>query len=113
MPMIDLDTAKLHLRIDGGAEDALLPLYIRAAEQAAVEYVNRNLYADQAELSAAVLAGTAGASPLVVNDLMRAAMLLTLGDLHSYREDTQARAVTALPTGARALLQPYRIYAGI
>ncbi|MFD0669717.1 head-tail connector protein [Ramlibacter sp. MAHUQ-53] len=158
--LVDLTTAKLHLRIDGSAEDAILPLWVGAAESAAVQYLNRNVYADADALSAAV-AGVADAlatatatydaaiaaakllgsqveqdlaaaaalyelakaatsarmtrSGIVINDSIRAAILLTLGHLYENREDVVvSNAVAAsLPMGSQYLLQPYRVEMGI
>ena len=54
--LIDLPTAKLHLRVDGSDEDVILALYIGAAEQSAMEFLNRKVYADQDALMAAIAA---------------------------------------------------------
>lgn len=51
-----LAAAKLHLRVDGSEEDALITARIVAAEAMAVHYLGRNVYADQAALDAAVAA---------------------------------------------------------
>lgn len=51
---------------------------------------------------------------MVVNDMIRAAILLTLGDLYSVRADTIVGTISSsLPAGARSLLQPYRVGLGI
>jgi hypothetical protein len=48
---------------------------------------------------------------IVINDAIAAAVLLTLGHLYANREDVVAGlSVTQLPSGADALLQPYRAY---
>lgn len=60
--LIDLPTAKLHLRVDGAAEDAILALYIGAAEQSAMDFLNRKVYADQVALDEAVAAVPAALS---------------------------------------------------
>ena len=51
-----LESAKRHLRIDGDADDAELAEKIAAAEQIACEYLNRKVFADQAEMDTAVAA---------------------------------------------------------
>lgn len=51
---IDLPTAKLHLRVDSTEEDALIELWLAAAEQGAADYLNRHIYVDQAALTAAI-----------------------------------------------------------
>lgn len=49
---------------------------------------------------------------IVVNDQIKAAVLLTVGHLYSNREDAVVGAsVAALPNGADYLLQPYKVYA--
>ena len=56
MPFITISTAKAHLRIDDSAGDADLTLKIAAAERAAIEYLQCNVYADQTALNAAIAA---------------------------------------------------------
>lgn len=112
--LIDLPTAKLHLRIDGSDEDVILALYIGAAEQSALDYIGRQVYADADTLAAAVLAGTGGTSPIVVNDAIKAAILLILGHLYANRENVATGfSVAELPMGARSLLQPCRTGMGV
>lgn len=49
---------------------------------------------------------------IVVNDQIKAAVLLTVGHLYAHREDVVSGAsVAALPNGADCLLQPYKVYA--
>lgn len=49
---------------------------------------------------------------IVVNDQIKAAVLLTVGHLFANREDVVIGAsVSALPHGADCLLQPYKVYA--
>ena len=49
---------------------------------------------------------------IVINDAITAAVLLTLGHLYDNRSDVvSGLSVAALPNGADALLQPYRVYA--
>ena len=52
--LIDLETAKLHLRIDGAAEDALIEMWIVAAERWVSAYLNRGVYVDQDALTGAL-----------------------------------------------------------
>lgn len=49
----------------------------------------------------------------VLSPSIRAAILLTLGHLYAQREDSSAVPVSAIPMGARALLQPFRIGMGV
>lgn len=112
--LIDIATARLHLRVDGTQDDALITLWLGAAEQAAAEQLNRNVYPDAATLATAVLDGTAGSDPMVVNDMIRAAVLLTLGHLYANRESVNIGSpATALPRGVDDLLQPFRVRMGI
>ena len=62
MPFITLAQAKQHCRIDDTAGDADLTLKIAAAERAAIEYLQCNVYADQAALNAAIAAVPASLS---------------------------------------------------
>lgn len=107
MSLVDLPTAKLHLRAEGSDEDALIGLYLNAAALAASEYLNRAIYAD-------VVAQGEDAAGIVVNDAIKAAILLTLGGLYSNREDVVTGvSVARLPNGAQYLLHPYRIGLGV
>jgi hypothetical protein len=111
---ITLEVAKMHLRVDGTDEDALITLMSSAAEGSAVAYLNRQVYVDQDALDAAVVALTARDNAIVITDDIRAAMLLILGHLHSHREDVIVGVSTAaLPMGSRYLLEQHRISPGI
>lgn len=158
MSFVTLAEAKLHLRAtDGTDEDALIGLYINAAEQAAIKAMDRGVYADNTALQnamtaapAALTAATAAKEAavaaaeamtdedekaaalqvaetaymralvayrqvfdgIVVNDQIKAAVLLTVGHLYANREDAVVGAsVAALPNGADYLLQPFKVYA--
>lgn len=157
MSFVQLADAKLHLRVDGADEDALIGVYITAAEQMAIALLDRGVYADDTALGVAKAAApgeldtaiaayesamvaaealpgetaiaaaiqTAGHDLLrakvahrqamdgmVVNEAIKAAVLLTVGHLYANREDVVIGAsVAALPNGADYLLQPYKVYA--
>ena len=157
MSFVTLAEAKIHLRVDGTDEDALIGLYINAAEQAAIKAMDRGVYADDTALNAAKTAAPAALTAatdaytaavtaadamtdateqaaalqvaetaymralvayrqafdgIVVNDQIKAAVLLTVGHLYANREDVVVGAsVAALPNGADYLLQPYKVYA--
>ena len=114
MSLVSLVLAKQHLRVSGTAEDALIGLYLGAAENAAMRYMNRKVYENATAMGAAVLAGTAGTDPMVVEPDIQAAVLLTLGHLYENREDVvPGVSVTDLPKGSQHLLQPYRVEMGI
>lgn len=156
MTFVTVAEAKLHLRVDGIDEDALIGLYINAAEQAAVKALDRGVYADNTALQAAMTAAppalTAATAAkeaaitaaqamtdaneqaaalqvaetaymraqvayrqafdgIVVNDTIKAAVLLTTAHLYANREDVVVGAsVAALPNGADCLLQPFKVY---
>ena len=106
--LITPEQALAHLRATADDADMIL-IYTEAAEQSAVAFLNRQVYADAAALDAAVLAGTAGTSPMVINAALKAAMLLTLGHLYANREDVVIDTTSSeLPHGSRALLASYR-----
>lgn len=111
MSLIDLPTAKLHLRVDVDDEDALIGLYIGAAETAACDFLNRNVYGTQADLDAAD--EPEEAMPMVINPAVRAAILLILGHLYANREDVVSTAANKLPMGAHSLLYPHRVGLGV
>lgn len=157
--LVDLATAQAHLRVDNDVEDALIELYLGAAEHAAIEYLNVAVYPDAGALASAISAAPvafaeastdytlavravasmaslaerdlalevagvayraavgrfrATVNGLVVNDAIRAAILLTLGHLYANREDVvTAVSAVELPRGARSLLMPYRARLGV
>lgn len=157
MTFVTLPEAKLHLRVDGIDEDAMIGVYIAAAEQSAVSLLDRGVYAGgtalgvakaaaPGELTAATATYTSAIAAaqaladateqaaatqaaesaylrakvayrqtmdgIVVNDTIRAAVLLIVGHLYANREDVVAGvSVAQMPNGAEWLLQPYKVYA--
>lgn len=110
------EVAKRHLRVDMSltVEDELIGLMTSAAEDSAVRYLNRYVFVDQAALDEAITAGTAGTHPIVINDAIKAAMLLILGHLYANREDVVVGvSANALPMGSRSLLDLYRMLPGV
>ena len=93
--------------------DPELVTYVAAAEQAAEDFLNRKVYADADELAAAVLDGAAGCDPMIVNDAIRAAILLMVGHLFRNREAVGEKSFNELPLGFHALLWPHRIGLGV
>lgn len=57
--MLTLQQTKLHQRVDHDDEDALITTFISVAEQSVYEFLNRNVYPDQAALDAAIAAAPA------------------------------------------------------
>lgn len=114
MPLLTLDQAREHLRAQDVPDDADLQLKVGAAELLVQEYAGRRIFESQLDLDAAVAAGTAGeTTPMVVNDLVRSAMLLIVGHLYENREDVTTGNPVELPVGARVLIGPYRKGMGV
>ncbi len=157
MIFVTTSEAKLHLRVDSADEDALIGVYITAAEQMAIALLDRGVYADGPALGVAKAAApgeldtaiaayesaiaaaealadetakaasiqTAGNGLLrakvahrqamdgmVVNEAIKAAVLLIVGSLYAQREDVVVGvSVAQLPNGAEWLLAPYKVYA--
>ncbi|AOV01520.1 head-tail connector protein [Delftia tsuruhatensis] len=108
-PLVSLEQAKDHLRVVSSLEDADIQLKLSAATGMAVSYLDRGVFADQADLDEALAADTAGPLPMVCTDMVRAGILLILGDLYTNREEVvMGSTATQLPTGARACLRPLR-----
>ena len=105
--LLDLATAKLHLRVDDSAEDALIGVYVLAAEEFAMQFLGRTIYATE-------LAQGLDTAGIVINPAIQAALLLIVGHLYANREDVLAGvSVAQLPNGSQYLMQPYRIGMGV
>lgn len=159
MSLIDLPTARAHLRVEDDYPEEQVALYLAAAEQTAAEFLNRRVFVDDSALGAAVGAVPAAltsasaahtaaidAAPLiedcavrdealrhaarafvaartaaretydgiVVNDAIKAAILLMLGHLFENRQDNvTGTIVSELPLSARSLLMPFRVGWGV
>ena len=157
MSFVQLAEAKIHLRVDGTDEDALIGVYIGAAEQSAIALLDRGVYADgtalgvakaaapgeldtaiaayesaiaaaealadETAIAAAIQAAGNGLlrakvayrqamDGMVVNEAVKAAVLLIVGSLYAQREDVVVGvSVAQLPNGAEWLLAPYKVYA--
>ena len=70
--------ARQHLRINAGEDDGNLELYVAAAEKYAQAYLDRNVYADDASLTAAIAAipATLGSAQTAYDAAVAAAALL-------------------------------------
>lgn len=106
MTIITLETAKLHLKVDTTDDDAMIEIYLGAAERAAMDYCNRTIY-ESADGMGSDLDG------VVINDAIKAAILLNLGHLYVNREGVDTVQKQELPLGIQSLLQPYRIGIGM
>jgi hypothetical protein len=107
MSIVTLAAAKLHLRIEGGNEDALIQVLVNASELSAAKFMARNVYADQGALDAAV-AGVAAAlasasaayeaattaADLIMNAVERAFALVAAEDAYTNAQ-TLARMTQA------------------
>lgn len=112
MRLVEIEQARAQV-LSAPHDDAQLSLYVGAAEDAAEAFMNRKVYADADQLADAVLDGSSGVDPMLVNDAIRAAVLLIAGHLYRNREDVVAESVTQLPMGAHSLLWPYRVALGV
>lgn len=111
MSLVSLDLIKLQIRLSGTDQDVLLQQYIDAAEAYCIAFLCRNVYATLAAEGDAVVAGTAGPNPMVVNNRILAAILLLVAGWYANREHIiveQSNAIE-LPMGVTALLYPDRI----
>ncbi|CUB01270.1 head-tail connector protein [Comamonas thiooxydans] len=114
MPILTTEQAIKHCRADPDADAVMVELYLGAAIDAAQDYLGRKVYADQAELDAAVTAGTAGEEPMVASFAIRAAMLLICAHLFANREDVVVGAQSfSITNGSRDLLRPHRRSQGL
>ncbi|KVO88530.1 head-tail connector protein [Burkholderia ubonensis] len=102
--MIDLARAKLHCRVDGDEEDALIEGYIGAARIGVEKYLKRKLY-DTPE----ALAAAEDPSGLVVDDAHEHAMLLLIGEWYAHRESS-GPATGELPHAVTWLISSDRFY---
>ena len=113
MSVISMALARVHLR-DPDDDDAYLQLLIDSAEQSAMSYLNRQVYADTQSMAEAVAIGAAGDKPMLSNAPFKSACLLILGHLYANREDVVGGiSVAELPRGSQSLLTPYRVGWGI
>lgn len=113
--LVDLNTLKLHCRVDGDDEDALFSAYGEASEERVASYLNRKIYPNQTDLDTAVTAGTAGDDPMIVNESVKAAIMLLVGHLYANREAVVESKIemVELPMGVMFLLTPYRVGMGL
>lgn len=106
--MVDLDVVKQHCRIDTDftGDDALLTLYTGAAARYVQTWTRRTLY--EKEDSPGYVDDP---EPILLNDDVKAAMLLLIGHWYANRESVViGETVAQVPLAVEALLQPYRIY---
>lgn len=108
MPAVPTEIAMLHLRIDDDSpEKMLIQGYLDAAEDIAMQYLNRRFYADSDALARASEAGTAGARPIVINPGITVAVLIILTCVYENRGNAPSEGV---PEAALRFLDPWRVY---
>lgn len=98
--MIDLNDAKLHLRVDGNEENSIIQLYIDAALEKTSAILGRKIIATNATPS--------DETEVVFNPALKAACLLYIGMLFAHREAV-SNGLAELPLGYYDLLRPYRL----
>ena len=98
---LTLSQAKLHCRIDGTDGDADLLIKISAAERAASEYIQCEIYLTQAALNAAISqsSGTLENAKFDYDEAMAEAALITDADLRSVEEQQAQSAYTRAKAG--------------
>ena len=110
MTILDTNMVKLHLHVDHDTEDDLIKIYVQAAEEAAMEYLNRQVYKEQTEVDAAIDDGAD--RPMLVNASFKAAVLYAVGAMYMTREDASAKD-NEFPQYSRRCLDPFRIHQGV
>lgn len=110
---VSLDLARKHVRADEDEDSELLEQYLAGAQQVAIDYLNRLVFATQEDLDAAIAAGNACKSAIVANAAIRAAILMTFGDMYKQRESVVTGvSVRELPM-VQDLLRPHRLVNGV
>ncbi len=101
--MIDLDTVKAHLRVDGDEEDSLIQGYTDAAFSTFEQWTNRKLIAEGEPLPE-----PAGSS-IIITKAIRQGALLLIGHWYAGREAVVTGAIaTEMPMATQALWGPHR-----
>ena len=77
MSIIDIDVARAHLRLEPDYPAQQVQPYLDAAEDAAMKFLNRRIFADQAAKDAAVAAIDLAAAKRALDDAIEAAEALT------------------------------------
>lgn len=114
MKFLTLPEVKAHLKVTSAVEDALITLYVSAAEDNCIKYLNRDVYESQAALEEAVTDENPGRDPMVISASTKAAILLLVGHLYEGRQDiTSESQFVAIPKNSRWLLWPDRILPGV
>ncbi len=113
MSVIDIEVGMQHLRAEA-EDEPLVQRYLDAAEDSAMQYLQRRFFASTHALEQAVLDGSAGHAPMLITPSVLAACLLMLGHFYDNRIDVFSDSGRAdLPTGSRSLLTPFRVALGV
>ena len=99
---VTLEDAKLHLRVDHSADDALIEALCLSATQMAEHELQRGLITREGTVGY-------GAEPSDVPAAITHWILIQVGHYYEHREATVECAVTPLP-GLHALLDPFRTW---
>lgn len=113
MSLITLNEAKLHLRVDHDYDDSDIQLKLDAAEEQAINFLERKVYATADDLNSAIMLNKAGERPMLINSSFKAAVLLLLGHLYENREEGSNDNTSNVKYGFERLLSPYRINIGV
>lgn len=76
MSIIDINVARAHLRLEPDYPAQQVQMYLDAAEDAAMRFLNRRIFADQAAKNAAVAAIDLVAAKKALDDAVKAAQAL-------------------------------------
>lgn len=110
MPLVDLETARGHLRVLHTDDDSQISLYLAAAESAVLEYLDRPVVEVGTTLPLPEQEGY-DATAMVVTFPIIAAILLVMSDLYENREpDPKLTGDAVLPKTVRMLLAPWRVW---
>lgn len=110
MPLVDLETARAHLRVLHTDDDAQIEIYLAAAESVVLEYLDRPVVELETALPAPGAEGY-DATAMVVTFPITAAILLVMSDLYENRTpDPKATVDVVLPKPVRMLLAPFRVW---
>lgn len=82
--LVDLATVKAQLHVTEPDEDALIEVYTQGAESYVLGILDRNVFATQGEVDAAILAGDTTA--MLLNPRIKNAILLAATDFYTYRD---------------------------
>ena len=103
--MIDLALVKMHLRIDGDAENNYLSRLIPAARRYSEQYCDRRIY-DTADELAVDPAPEKG--PILADETVDQAELMLIAHWYAVRETVGAVNMTEVPMATTAMLDMHR-----